>query len=107
MFQRDVSHLFRRAFQHFVDDCADASVIVSDLAFRRPVRRLVLRDLSNRWIDAEFEEVIEFRMEARNIQSVAANLVPVKGFQMSQIENQPMTFRDGARVESAWLQESE
>jgi hypothetical protein len=68
---------------------------------------LVLRDLSNRRIDAKFEQVIEFRMEAWDVQRLAADLVPIERFQMSKIKNEPVPFRDGPRAQDARSQKPE
>jgi hypothetical protein len=45
--------------------------------------------------------VVEFRMEGRDVEGIAADLVPVESFQMTQVENEPMPLWDGPRIESA------
>src|SRR5579871_4619616 len=107
MFERDMGDLLRRALQHFVDHGADAPVVVANLLFRRPVRGLILWNLSYRRIDAELEKLIELRMEAWDVERLAANQVPIERFEMSQVENESMPFRDRTRVKCARLKERE
>ena len=101
MLQRHIHDLLGSLLQHLIDDSPRALVVLLDLTLGRPIGRLVLRSLAHRRIDSEFEKPIEFRMEGRNIQRLPADLVPVERFQMSQIENQPVPFRDGPRIQSA------
>src|SRR5580658_7251718 len=103
--QRHVRDLRGSLLQNFVDDRARAPVVGLDLTFGRPIRRLVLGSFSNGRIDAEFEQMVELRMEAWYVQGVAADLIPVECFQVAQVENEPMPLRDGPRIQDSRPQE--
>jgi len=93
--------------KNFVDDGARAAIVGLDLIFGRPVRRLVLGSFSNRRIDAELKQMVDLRMEGRDVLGVAQNRVPIERFQMAQVEDEPVPFRDRPRIQSAGLQQLE
>ena len=70
-------------FKNLVDNRARAPVVSLDLTLGRPIRGPVLGSFSNRRIDAELEQVIEFGVETRDVQAVAADLIPIERFQMA------------------------
>src|SRR5260370_23540055 len=83
MLQRDLHNLVRRTVHDLVDDLPHSPVVRPNLAFARPVRRLIFRRLSYRWIDAKFEEVVEFTLERGDIERLSADQVPIEGLQMA------------------------
>jgi hypothetical protein len=49
--------------------------------------------------------MVELGMEWGDVERLAADEVPIKGFEVPKIENQTMAFRDGPRVYNIRLQE--
>ena len=98
MFEGDVEQLFRDFGEQLIDLIAGAGVVALDLGEGGPVRRLVIGELAGRGIDAEGEEGVELRMKAGAIEGVAADQVPIEGFEVAEVEDQAVAFGDGAFV---------
>ena len=69
--------------------------------------RLVGGKLAGRRIDAEGEQAVEFRLEGAQVECIPADQVPIEGFQMAEIKDDAMAFRDGALIERVGTDEPE
>jgi len=87
IFQRFVEchSCFGNVFAHYIDS--------------RPVSRLIRGQTSSDWIDAEGKKAIKLRMERSEAERTFAQKVPVKRLKMPDIEDDAMSFRNGAVVE--------
>ena len=77
---------------------AEAFVVVPNLVDRRPILGLIRWQASLYRVDAEGEELVKVRVEGRKAQGFPEK-IPIKGFQVAQIKNNPVAFRDGAVVQ--------
>src|SRR5215472_9464577 len=98
MLERDVNKLLRHAIEGVVNDPPGPPAISQHFLDAGPIGRLILGCLPNRRVDTEFEQLIEVRMKGRNPKGLAADQVPIEGLEMSQVEDEPVTFRHGPRV---------
>src|SRR4029077_11699637 len=65
---------------------------------RRPILRLIRRQASFYRVNAKGEELVKVRVKGRKAQGFTKK-IPVKGFQVPEIKNNPVAFRDGAVVQ--------
>ena len=99
MLQGDVQHLFRHIVEYPVDSLADPPVVSPHLLDTRPVGGLIVGQVAFPGVDAEREQLVKGLLERGHVKSLPANQVPVKGFQMTQIENDAVTFGNWTLVE--------
>ena len=84
----------------------DAKVVLPDLRCLGPIRMLVLLGASRFRIDAERKKSVECRMERRNLRNLADE-IPVKRFEMTEIENQPVALGNRSLVQRLRLNQAE
>src|SRR3954468_17385292 len=77
--------------QCLVHGSTNTAVIALDLSNARPVGGLIFGGTAYRRVDAELEQLVEFRMEGWHPQCTAADLIPVEGLKMAQIKDVAMS----------------
>ena len=55
--------------------------------------------LPRQGIDSKREQPVEVRVAGGQVDSALTDQIPIKRFKMSQVENNPMPFRDGPFVQ--------
>src|SRR5207245_10516540 len=99
MFDDDMDEVFRRVVQHYIQCLSNTPIVALDFADSRPVPGDVARQLPFRRVDAEREEPVELRMKREEGQRALADLVPIKGLEVAEVEDQPMALGNWALVE--------
>ena len=99
MFDGDMDEVLRRVVQHFIQCLSNTPIVALDFADSRPVPGDVARQLPFRRVDAEREEPVELRMKREEGQRALADLVPIKGLEVAEVEDQPMALGNWALVE--------
>ena len=74
------------------------------LRSRRPVAGRVGRQLAGVRIDAALKQVVERGMKRRRIQAPACQVVPVESFEVTEIKDNTMPFRNRTVVECLRIQ---
>jgi hypothetical protein len=98
MLDRDTEQLSRYPVCNIVNRLPDTQSILTHLCSLRPVRALVLWQLSWFGIDPECEEPVELWME-RGLPYRLGEEIPVKRLEMSDVENDPVTLRNRPLIE--------
>jgi len=86
--------------QGIVQAAADGVGVFANLGLARPVRGLVGGKISLRGVNAEGKEMIERGVVRIEGEGALAEQIPVECFQMAEVEDQAVTFGDGASIES-------
>src|SRR5262249_33071801 len=109
MLDNHVPVLFRRLalFERTVDAFTHARVVTLNLDGGGPIRGLIFRQASHWGADAELEQLVEVPMERGVMDRFAADQITVEGFEVAQIEDVSMPFRNGTIVEGAGTQQGE
>jgi hypothetical protein len=94
-----LSRRFQRGRQLVIDRRTHTLVIAKDFFALRPVVRLIVGELAVYRIDAEGKELVKARREWFQPGKFAPEEIPVKSLEMAQVEDNPMSFGDGALVE--------
>ena len=77
---------------------AEAFVVIPNPVDRRPILGLIRWQAALHRVDAKGEELVKVGVEGRKAQRFPEK-IPVKRFQVAQIKNYPVAFRDGAVVQ--------
>ena len=92
--------------QALVQFRAQLPVVFFDFRDGRPVARLVGGQPAADRVDSECEELVERAVACARKPQGSAQQVPVECFQMAQIENQPMAFRNRPFIKRIGRQQS-
>src|SRR5579872_1011557 len=93
--------------QFFIECSADIPHVVANGVERGPIRGLIRWKAATDRVDAEGEEPIEFRVETLKSESSFVEQVPIKGFEVPDVEDDAMTLRNGAIVDRGCLHDVE
>ncbi len=78
-----------------IEALANARVVRTNAFFRRPIAGDIVRKFSADGIDAERKKFIERGIFGLELERAAAEKIPIENFEMSEIKNQAMSFRNG------------
>ena len=91
-----------RAFQsrrQLLIECRTHSLIVLKNFFALgPVARLIVGKIATHRIDAKGKQLVQSRGGRFKLAEFASKEIPVEGLEMAQVEDNPMSFRDGTFV---------
>jgi len=90
--------IVRRPIQALLHCVSDSAVVRMDFRFSRPIRGLVIGQVSVDGIDSEREEPIELRMEGFHPKPARTDEIPVERFNMSEVKHNAMALSDGPLV---------
>jgi hypothetical protein len=91
------------AHQLVVEGIADLANVLADTIERGPVRSLIGRQSSPDWVDAKGKQSIKLWMETSQAKHVLVQKIPVKRFQVADIEDNPVAFGNWAIIHSLRL----
>jgi len=77
-----------------------SSVISRDLLERKPIRRTVVGQAAPQRINIKSKEFVECRMEWPQTECAVAEKVPVECFEMSDVKNDAVSFRNRPVIEN-------
>src|SRR5580704_5115786 len=97
----------KRIRQLLVQNGSHFSHIVSNGGDRRPVRRLISGQSASNRVDAKSEQPVILGIKALESKNALVKKIPIESLQMADIEDDPVTFRNGAFVEKFGLDQSE
>ncbi len=86
------------AFEAPVEPFANLVIVPTNLFESRPVRRLVVRQAPADGVDSKRQQFVELRMERLQVEGVSRQKIPIEGFQVADVENDPVPLRDRALV---------
>ena len=95
------------ARKQIVDAAANIRAIFAYLSHGRPVRRLIDGQRITVRIDTSFKQPIEGRMKAGLAQSAGGYMIPVKGLEMTEVEDQAVPLRDRTEVKRVFAEQGE
>ena len=90
-----------------IERLANAADIIAHRFHRWPVRRSVRRQASIHGIDAKGKQMVELGVEGLQIQNAFAKQVPIEGFEVTNIEDDPVPLGNRAIVERFGLYQAE
>jgi hypothetical protein len=89
---------FQCSRQFVIERRAHSLVIAKDLFALGPVAGLIVGELAVYRIDTKGKEVVKARRKRLQPAEFAPEEIPVESLQMAQVEDNPMSFSDGAFV---------
>ena len=99
MLNRNVKNLLCCSVQNLVKRTTNACVVLEDFVHRRPVGRRIVWQLPGGRIDPEREQLVKVCLEWGHAQFAPADQIPIECFQMAQVKDEPMAFRDWPLVQ--------
>ncbi len=80
--------------QTLIESAAHEVDVICDLFERRPISRLIIRQASIRRVNAEGKKPVEGWGEWRKLKELAAQQVPIKGFEVTQVKDDSVALGD-------------
>ena len=90
--------IVRSPIQALVHCVSDSAVVRMDFRFSRPIRGLVIGQVSVDGIDSEREEPVELRMERFHPKPARTDEIPVERLNMPEVKHNAMALNDGPFV---------